>query len=100
MKTLKKVEIEPVYVHYMPHAIEMEQGKLYISKEFEIAIHLCLCGCGEQTVTPIYKEIAGEKGWELIEHDNGKISLTPSIGNFQFPCKSHYIITKNVANFV
>lgn len=40
-----------------------------------------------------------ERGWNLIEK-NGKISFTPSVGNQQFPCGSHYIITNNIANFV
>jgi len=35
-----------------------------------------------------------------IKHEDGKVSFTPSVGNYQIPCKSHYIITKSVANFV
>lgn len=31
---------------------------------------------------------------------NGKVSLTPSIGNYNFPYKYHYILTNNVANVV
>jgi len=106
MKTIKKVPIEPVYVDWMPDVLE--QGKLYISKKGCLAIHLCLCGCGEQTVTPL-DEIVTETdktvtempkgGWILTEKRN-KISMTPSIGNYSVPCKSHYIITNNVANFV
>lgn len=90
MKTLKKVPIEPIYVQYMPDVLE--DGKLYISKEFKIAIHKCLCGCGNKSITPFYAN-----GWILIEQ-NGKVTLSPSILNH--PCKAHYIITKNVANFV
>jgi hypothetical protein len=40
-----------------------------------------------------------DMGWHMTEKD-GKVSFTPSIGNYQLPCKSHYIITKNKANFV
>jgi len=107
MKTIKKVEIKPVFVEWMPEPENMEQGILYISKRC-LAIHLCLCGCGEQVVTPL-DEIVTESekivtemppgGWILTEKRN-KISMTPSIGNYEFPCKSHYIITNNVANFV
>jgi hypothetical protein len=93
MKTLMKVEIEPVFVEFIPK--ELEQKKVYISEEYEVSVHKCLCGCGEKTVMPL-----GKKGWNLIKHDNGKVSFTPSVGNFQFHCKSHYIITKNIANFV
>lgn len=93
MKTLKKVPIKPLYVDLMPDVLE--QGILYISKECEVAIHLCLCGCGMQTVTPLWEP----HGWHLTEKGD-TVSLSPSIGNYQFPCKSHYIITDNIANFV
>lgn len=92
MKTIRKVEIIPIFVEFIP--FELEDGKLYISEEYGVAIHLCLCGCQEKTVTPLQH---GE--WTLIK-DGEKISLTPSIANYQMPCKSHYVITKNVANFV
>lgn len=93
MKTIKKVEITPVFVEFVPEILE--ENVLYISEEYECAIHNCLCGCGRKTVTPL-----GKDWWKLIKHDDGRVSLTPSIGNFQFDCKSHYILTKNVANFV
>lgn len=92
MQTLKKVPIEPVFVEFIPD--ELEFGKLYISKEYKSAIHLCLCGCGNQVVTPLHRS-----GWELTEFTDNKITLSPSIGNYQ-TCGSHYIIVKNVANFV
>ena len=99
MKTIKRVTIEPVYVEYIPR--ELEEGKLYISEKYETAVHNCLCGCGSRTVTPLNCIVEGkDMGWHLIKHPDGRISLTPSIGNFQMLCKSHYIITKNVANFV
>jgi len=93
MKTLKKVMIEPIFVEFIPEVLE--NNKLYISEKYETCIHNCLCGCRGKTVTPL-----GPNEWTLIKHDNGKVSLTPSINNYQFSCKSHYIITKNIANFV
>jgi len=36
----------------------------------------------------------GYKGWD-ITIILGKVTLTPSIGNSQLPCKSHYWITDN-----
>lgn len=96
METIKKVEIEPVFVNgYMPDFYE--QGKVYISKQFKISKHLCLCGCGQMTIMPLDN---GAKWWQLVEENNGKVSFIGSVGNYNFPCKSHYIITKNVANFV
>lgn len=92
MKTLKKVELNPLFVDHIPSVLE--ENVLYISKIYSCAVHKCLCGCGMKTVTPLNKN-----GWQLSEA-NDKVSLSPSIGNFQFPCKSHYIITNNIANFV
>lgn len=93
MRTLKKVEIEPVYVVFIPE--NLEPNKLYISEEYATAVHACLCGCGLATVTPL-----GHDQWTLSKGTDGRVSLSPSVGNYQFPCRSHYIITKNVANFV
>lgn len=94
MKTIRKVEIMPEFVEFIPN--ELKDGSFYISEKYKIAVHLCLCGCGNKTVTPL----GGGKNWEVIKESNEFISLIGSIGNFQFPCKSHYIITKNIANFV
>jgi hypothetical protein len=80
-------EIKPVFVRSMP--LCLEEGILFISREYKIAIHLCACGCGERTVTPLNKN-----EWKL-ENEGGLVSLTPSIGNFQMRCKSHYWIKKN-----
>jgi hypothetical protein len=93
MKTIKQVDVEPVFVEFIPR--ELEEGKLYISKEYGTAVHNCLCGCGSKTITPL----SGEYKWVLTEKGD-KVSLSPSVGNFNFPCKSHYIITNNKANFV
>lgn len=94
MKTIKKVEIEPVFVEYVPDVLE--ENKLYISEEYKCAVHLCLCGCKSKTITPL----GGGKFWDIVKEKNGTISLLGSVGNYSFPCKSHYIITNNIANFV
>lgn len=94
MKTLKTETIKPIYLdRFLPKKEEMRKGKIYISKEFSISNHLCLCGCGEETVLPF-----GEGSWYLIGQDN-TITITPSIQQ-TFKCKSHYIITDGKANFV
>lgn len=72
------------HVHYMPR--EFVPGVLYASREYAIAGHLCACGCGEKIMTPL---LPAE--WSLKE-ENGLPSLWPSIGNWQLPCRSHYII--------
>lgn len=81
-------ELEPVYVDFMPY--QLEAGKLYISERFGTTSHLCPCGCQELVVMPINKE----HGWNMTKND-GKITLRPSVGNFELPCKSHYYITEN-----
>lgn len=68
---------------------ELEQGTVYISIRFATASHLCVCGCGNKVVTPIRPT-----DWTLI-FDGKTISLDPSIGNWSFPCQSHYYIRKN-----
>lgn len=82
-------EITPIYVDEMPELLE--SGKLYISKMFNVAIHLCACGCGGKTVTPI-----GPGEWTLTD-SGGKVTLRPSIGNWsgENPYHAHYYITDN-----
>jgi len=84
-------ELEPVFVDYLPETIE--EGKLYISKKYRNALHLCACGCKSEVYTPLSK-MELPSMWELTESD-GKVSLSPSIGNFQIPCKTHYFIRDN-----
>lgn len=93
MKTLKKVEIQAVFVEFIPE--QLEENKVYISEKYGVSVHNCLCGCGLKTVMPL-----GAGQWNFTLDDAGRVSFTPSISNSQYECKSHYIITKNVANFV
>jgi hypothetical protein len=82
---------EPVIKHEFVEFIpdELEQRTIYISIRFATASHLCLCGCGNKVVTPIRPT-----DWTLI-FDGKTISLHPSIGNWSFPCQSHYWIRNN-----
>lgn len=101
MKTLKKVPVKFVFTkgeESLPPFEKMEEGVIYISIEYGCSQHKCLCGCGE--IATMSLKPAWESGWDLIKHNEEIYSFTPSIGNYNFPCKSHYIITKNVANFV
>jgi hypothetical protein len=81
--------IKPVYVQYIPPADSIQYGELYISLEFQTAIHKCCCGCGEEVVTPF-----NPAQWRISDK-NGKVSLYPSIGNWSYPCQSHYFIKNN-----
>lgn len=88
-------EITPVYIVNCPPWNEMEEGKLYISKEFGIANHLCACGCRQQT--PMGFKPHWDNGWNFMENSDGTVSFTPSIGNFmgENPYHAHYFITNN-----
>jgi len=66
---------------YIPE--DLAPGVLYVSKEYETAVHLCACGCGEQVVTPLISS-----GWTFSDGP----TLAPSIGSFSLPCRSHYWI--------
>lgn len=82
MLRLERLRLERV--HYMPKALE--PGVLYASEEFGAAAHLCACGCGAKIRTPL-----GTTEWTLEETSDGP-SLSPSVGNWQQPCRSHYWI--------
>lgn len=86
MKTLQHK-----FVEFVPEILEPDT--LYVSITYCTAVHLCVCGCGNEVVTPL-----SPTNWELIF--NGKtISLYPSIGNWNFQCKSHYFIKNNTIRF-
>lgn len=83
-----KQELMHKFVEFMPEPLE--EGSLYISVDYATAAHKCCCGCGEEVVTPL-----SPTDWKLI-FDGETVSLSPSIGNWSFPCRSHYWIKENV----
>ena len=82
-------ELRPEYVDFIPPVEAMEEGVLYISKQFCTTAHLCACGCGNEVVLPF-----GSHGWTLTESPAG-VTMRQSVGSFNLPCKSHYFITDN-----
>jgi len=79
------------FVEFIPDILE--EGVIYISIAYSTVVHKCVCGCGNEVVTPL-----SPTDWELTF--NGKsVSLYPSIGNWNFECKSHYWIIKNKVRF-
>jgi hypothetical protein len=72
------------HVQFMPDTLQ--PCVLYVAKELGAAAHLCACGCGAKVRTPL-----GPTDWTLRER-NRRPTLTPSIGNWQLPCQSHYWI--------
>ncbi len=83
---IKKIKL--IKVQYIPG--QLEEGTLYLSEEYKVAVHLCPCGCGNKVVTPL-----GPTDWSFKEVD-GQPSLYPSIGNWQIPCRSHYFIINGI----
>lgn len=79
----RRRELDHRFVDLLPD--ELEPGVLYIAGPHNIVAHLCCCGCGEEVITPL-----GPAGWTL--RYNGRVSLSPSIGNGALACRSHYII--------
>jgi hypothetical protein len=88
---MKHSTFEHEFVESMPS--KLEQGKLYVSTRYRTAIHLCACGCGKKVVAPLRPG-----RWTLL-FDGDSISLWPSIGNWQFPCRSHYFIENNAVRW-
>ncbi len=88
---MKNEDVMLKYEFHKNIPYDIEYGVLYISKEYETAIHLCACGCGYKTITPL-----GSDGWALSESNKG-ITLRPSIGNFkgESPYHAHYYITNS-----
>lgn len=82
-------QLVPRIVDEMPQ--QKEHGILYISEKYNIAIHLCACGCGIESVTPIKNN-----EWTLTNNGD-KYTLRPSIGNFSGETNyhAHYFITEN-----
>jgi Family of unknown function (DUF6527) len=77
-------QLIPRFVETIPEALE--PGVLYVSMSLSNAIHLCACGCGQEVITPL-----SPTDWKLY-FDGENVSLDPSIGNWSFPCRSHYWI--------
>jgi hypothetical protein len=75
------------FVNFIPK--DIKEGVLYISLEYKTAVHKCVCGCGKEVVTPLLPT-----DWKLYNHGS-TVSLDPSIGNWNFECKSHYFIKRN-----
>ena len=67
----------------------LADGVVYVSVVFGTVIHKCCCGCGDKVVTPLTPV-----DW-TVSFDGQSISLHPSIGRWDAPCRSHYLIRKN-----
>lgn len=78
------MRIELQHVEFMPKVLE--PNVLYVSEKYRTAAHLCACGCGDKIRTPL-----GPTEWSVVAGRRGP-SLWPSVGSWQRPCRSHYVI--------
>lgn len=90
MKTIFKKPFELVEVEFIPETLE--EGRFYHSEKFQIANHLCPCGCKQEFPVPIKP---GE--WQITNKDN--LSISPSFLH-RIHCKAHYVITNGNANIL
>jgi Family of unknown function (DUF6527) len=81
---MRSPRLDHRFVDHIPDAIE--PGVLYESIKYATAAHQCCCGCGNEVITPFTPT-----DWSLI-FDGESISLSPSIGSWTLPCRSHYVI--------
>lgn len=65
---------------------EMREGVVYHTEEFGLAGLLCACGCGHRVtlLVPDSHEVSSEGGY---------VTIRPSVGVLDAPCKSHYVIS-------
>jgi hypothetical protein len=85
------VKLKHQFVESAPS--KLDDGVLYVSTKFRTVMHRCCCGCGNEVVTPL-----SPTDWKLT-FDGVSISLSPSVGNWGLPCRSHYWIERNVARW-
>lgn len=84
---MKVTRIRPEFVEFIPR--ELEEGILYVSERYRTASHKCACGCGERVVTPL-----SPVEWQLRK-EGDLVTLKPSVGNWNYACRSHYWIRRN-----
>lgn len=84
---MKQHTLSHEFIEHFPE--QLAEGTLYVSMQYATAAHKCCCGCGNDVYTPL-----SPTDWRLT-FDGRTISLYPSIGNWSFPCQSHYFITND-----
>ena len=89
----RRVSLNHQFVDLLPEPAQLEDRMVYISIPYATAVHKCCCGCGREVFTPL-----SPTDWQL-GFDGIAVSLSPSIGNWSFPCQSHYWIRNNEAQW-
>jgi Family of unknown function (DUF6527) len=84
---MRRASISHQLVEFIPE--HLEEGVLYISERYGTAAHKCCCGCGEEVITPLTPT-----DWS-VRMDGKVVTMQPSIGNWSYACRSHYLIQKS-----
>lgn len=84
---MRRTHLSFQIVDFIPE--EIQDGVLYVSFRFGTAVHKCCCGCGEEVITPM-----GPTDWSISIEDDA-VTLHPSIGNWSYSCRSHYLIRRS-----
>lgn len=79
--------LTPRFVDTVPET--MAPGVIYVAAEHGVMMHLCACGCGSEVSLPL-----SPIDWRLT-FDGDSISVSPSVGNWSLPCRSHYVIDRS-----
>lgn len=82
----REVVLRHEFVQHIPPVLA--EHTVYVSVAYATAVHRCCCGCGGEVVTPL-----SPTDWALV-FDGETVSLEPSIGNWGFPCRSHYWVRR------
>lgn len=80
----------PILLEELPD--ELEEGVLYVCGEgghlWSVSF-VCPCGCGEGVHLSLHRD--GLPRWRLDEHEDGTVSIWPSIWRIR-GCRSHFWI--------
>lgn len=82
---------EHLFVRSFPD--RLDDGVLYVSVDFANTAHRCMCGCGQE----VYAQLS-PPDWSMT-FDGETVSLHPSIGNWSFPCQSHYWLRRGAVSW-
>ena len=83
---IKHSVLDHQFVRVIPETLA--PGQLYVAMDYGMAVHSCACGCGAEVTTPL-----GPTDWSML-YDGETITLHPSVGNWNLPCRSHYVIRR------
>lgn len=88
---MKSIHLEHIFVEYIPE--NLDRNKLYISLDYNVVVHRCPCGCGEEVALPL-----SPRDWNLT-YNGESVSIRPSIGNWSYECQSHYWIINDTVHW-